>query len=119
MSDQFGVPGLQPEDLAQKLADGEAIILLDVREPVELKYAALKTAVVHVPLSRMAAEHLASLPPPIDAPTDREIVVICHHGVRSAQVTAWLRSHGYSQVYNLDGGIDAYARDVDPGIGRY
>lgn len=103
----------------RKLAGGEAVILLDVREPVELTYAALETAVVHVPLSRLAAEGRAALPPPLDAPTDEEIVVFCHHGVRSARVTAWLRGLGYSEVYNLEGGIDAYARDVDLGIGRY
>lgn len=119
MLGQGHVPAYQAANLAQRFADGEDITVLDVREPYELHVAALKTAVVHVPLSRMAAERLASLPPPLEAPTDREIVVMCHHGVRSAQVTAWLRHEGYSQVYNLEGGIDAYARDIDPSIGRY
>ncbi len=119
MLGQSQVPGYHAAELAQKLADDEDVVVLDVREDYELHVAALKTAVVHVPMSRMAAERLASLPPPLDAPTDQEIVVMCHHGVRSAQVTAWLRQQGYTQVYNLEGGIDAYARDVDPGIGRY
>ena len=49
----------------------------------------------------------------------RPLVVICHHGNRSAQVTAWLLDLGWESVYNLSGGIDAYARQVDPAIGLY
>lgn len=119
MFGQNGVPGYQPGDVARKLADGEDIVVLDVREPYELRIVALSIHVVHVPMSRMVAERLASLPPPLDSPSEQEIVVMCHHGVRSAQVTAWLRQQGYPRVFNLEGGIDAYARDVDPSIGRY
>jgi rhodanese-related sulfurtransferase len=50
---------------------------------------------------------------------ETEIVVMCHHGVRSAQVVSWLRQQGWTNVWNLSGGIDAYARDVDPAVGFY
>ncbi|MFN2127787.1 MAG: rhodanese-like domain-containing protein [Anaerolineales bacterium] len=46
-------------------------------------------------------------------------MVICHHGVRSAQLTAWLRSQGWDNIYSMDGGLAAFAREIDPSIGTY
>jgi rhodanese-related sulfurtransferase len=55
-----------------------------------------------------------------ELPRDRPIVVMCHHGVRSAHVVAYLReAHGFEQVVNLSGGIDAWSCDVDPRVPRY
>ena len=54
-----------------------------------------------------------------DLDEDAEIVCICHHGARSAQVAMFLESRGHKDVFNLYGGIDAWSRDVDPGVPRY
>ena len=114
----YGVPGLSVQEVAQKQNDREEFILLDVREPHELIYANLGSDVLLAPLSELAQQGPQALPEEV-LNKDAEIVVMCHHGNRSAQVTAWLRQQGWSNVYNMDGGIDAYAALVDPTIGRY
>ena len=50
---------------------------------------------------------------------DSHIVVVCHHGVRSMNVTAWLRQQGFDRVQSLRGGIDRWAREIDPGVPLY
>lgn len=119
MPNPLGVPGISVKQLAEKLAADEEFVLLDVREPSELRAANLGDGVTAVPLSELARRQLDALPEAIRDDKKAEVVVMCHHGNRSAQVTAWLRHHGWTNVYNLDGGIDAYAREVDPRIGRY
>jgi rhodanese-related sulfurtransferase len=111
-------PPYQPlsvEELVQWLADSNsAVQLVDVREPAELALAQLP-GFLNLPLSQFndwgtdIDHHLEA-----DQPT----VVICHHGVRSAQMCQRLSQQGFSQLYNLTGGIDAYAL-VDPTIPRY
>ena len=54
-----------------------------------------------------------------DIPRTQPVVCLCHHGMRSAQVVAFLRQRGYDNVYNLAGGIDAWAIQIDPGMPRY
>lgn len=115
----FGVPGISPQDLAQRRANNDAFILLDVREPHEQTYAHLGDGVTLLPLSDLARRQLEALPPEIANDKEAEIVVLCHHGNRSAQVAAWLLHHGWQNVWNADGGIEAYAVEVDPTIGRY
>ncbi len=115
----YGVAGISVQDLAQKRASRENFILLDVREPHELAYAHLGVGVLLVPLSELAQAQLAALPPEVTADKEADIIVMCHHGSRSAQVTAWLRQNGWTNVWNLDGGIEAYAVEVDPDVGRY
>jgi rhodanese-related sulfurtransferase len=90
-------------------------LLLDVREPWEVEVAALRldTATTrHIPLSQIP-ERLAELDP------SQSIVCICHHGVRSRQVVAFLERQGFESVYNLAGGIDAWSALVDPTVPRY
>ena len=115
----FGVPGLSVQEFAQKRIDGADLLVLDVREPYELTYANLGDGVLLAPLSALAQEGLDALPAEVTVDKEAEIVVMCHHGNRSAQVTAWLRQQGWTNVFNLDGGIDAYAGAVDPSVGRY
>ena len=89
--------------------------LLDVREPWEVAVAALRLddiATLHIPLSEVP-ERLAELDP------SQPIVCICHHGVRSRQVVAFLERQGFESVYNLAGGIDAWSALVDPTVPRY
>lgn len=115
----YGVPGFSVQEVAEKLANGENFILLDVREPHELLYANLGDGVLTAPLSQLAQQGPEALPEEVSADKEAEIVVMCHHGNRSAQVTAWLLQQGWSNVFNMDGGIDAYAMAIDPSIGRY
>lgn len=86
-------------------------LVLDVREPWELQRCALPQA-THIPMREIPAR-LVELDP------DTEIVVMCHHGVRSQQVAYFLASRGYQKVFNLSGGIDAWAREVDPSMATY
>ncbi len=115
----FGVPEVTVQEVAQKRANGHRFILLDVREPVELLYANLGNGVEKAPLSELAEHQLEALPLVVRHDKTAEIVVFCHHGGRSAQVAAWLRQQGWTNVYNMAGGIDAYAVGIDPKIGRY
>lgn len=110
MTSDAPVP-LLPRDLAARLAAGEALVLLDVREPEELAICALP-GVTHVPLGELAVRQVELDP---DAPT----VCICHHGVRSAHAAAGLARLGFTRLYNLVGGVDRWAKDVDRSMSRY
>ena len=106
-------------ELAEKLGSAEGFVLLDVREPWELQRARLDDPrVANGPMSRLSARGLAGLPEAARR-RDAEILVLCHHGVRSADVTGWLASQGWSRVSSVAGGIDEYARMVDPSVGTY
>ncbi len=114
------LPEITVRELAEWMQQQPDLVLLDVREPYEFPRARLNDErVVHAPLSDLARKHLDGLPEKVKADPAATLVVFCHHGIRSAQVTAWLRDLGWSAVYNLSGGIDAYARQVDGGVGVY
>ena len=104
---------LSPRQLADWLSDPsrESPLLLDVRETWEYELA-------HVAGSRHLP--MATVPGTLDK-LDRatDLVVICHHGMRSFQVARFLESAGFTAVHNLKGGVDAWAQDVDPGMRRY
>jgi rhodanese-related sulfurtransferase len=86
-------------------------LLLDVREPWEYQH-------VHLPNSQLIP--MMQIPAALSQlDQDQEIVVICHHGVRSRQVAYFLEGNGFRSVINLYGGIDAWARDVDPSLPIY
>lgn len=105
--------------LSERLQANPALVILDVREPYELRYARLPGGqVCYAPLSQLAQQGAAALPAPAQD-KQAEILVLCHHGIRSAQVTAWLRANGWQNAANLRGGIEAYAALVDPSVGRY
>jgi rhodanese-related sulfurtransferase len=117
---EFVLPEITPQQLAEWLKSRPELVVLDVREVYEFPRAKLSDErVAYAPLSDLARKSLEGLPEKIQADRAAPLVVICHHGNRSAQVTAWLLAQGWTAVYNLAGGIDAYARQVDPGIGRY
>jgi len=101
---------------ARAACDGPAPpLLLDVREPWEVAVAALQLTGVpalHLPMGQIP-QRLAELDPA------QPILVICHHGMRSAQVVAFLERQGFDAVYNLAGGIDAWSTLVDPSVPRY
>lgn len=90
-------------------------LLLDVREPWEVDLAAIRLA--DVPQKNIP---IRSLPDRLDELNrSQSIVCICHHGVRSLQVVAFLERQGFESVYNLAGGIDAWSLAVDPAVPRY
>ena len=74
--------------------------------------------VVYAPLSELARRGLEALPVAARDPA-AEIVVFCHQGSRSLQVAHWLQQQGWQNVASLSGGIDGYAQEIDPSIGRY
>ena len=115
----YGVPGLSVQELDKKLKNNDDFILLDVREPFELARANLGDGVLLAPLSELAQQGPDALPGAVTADKEAEIVVMCHHGIRSAQVTMWLLAEGWENVTSLAGGIDAYAREIDPEVGFY
>jgi len=115
----MSVPEISVQELAQKLEAGEKFTIIDVREPWELEVASIKDErVVPVPMSRVSAEGQDAFP---EAARDfqAEYVVMCHHGVRSANVTAWMRQNGWQNAVSLAGGIGEYAEEIDPSVGVY
>ncbi|MBE0695845.1 MAG: hypothetical protein IH586_02885 [Anaerolineaceae bacterium] len=119
-NENIPLPEISPQELASWMLQRPDFLLLDVREPYEFPRARLDDGrVVNAPLSDLARKQLEGLPDKVKADPAATLVVFCHHGFRSAQVAAWLLSLGWSSVYNLSGGIDAYARQVDPGVGFY
>lgn len=118
MPNPYGVPEVSVQTLAEKRTNKEDFILLDVREEHELQFAEIEDGVTLLPLSLLAEQKLEAIPEEI-ANKETEIIVMCHSGRRSAQVTAWLQQEGWTNVFNLDGGIEAYAVEVDPSVGRY
>ena len=119
MPNPYGAPETDVQTVSQKLNDKENFVLVDVREPDELRLASLNfNQVEPLPLSVLAREQLNGLPDSMQD-KDAEIVVFCHTGVRSAQVTVWLRNNGWSNVLSMAGGIDAWARQIDNSVGFY
>ena len=97
-------------ELKRRLDAHEDFMLLDVREPDEVAVASIAGA---------TAIRMAEIPANVAAlPADRPIVVMCHHGGRSAQVTGYLNAQGFANAVNLDGGIDAWSM-LDPTVPRY
>ncbi len=101
---------ITPVDLAARMERGERVTLLDVREEVEWRIAHLAGARL-VPLGELATA-LGSIP------AEGDIVVYCHHGIRSRAATELLAASGY-RASNLAGGIDRWSREVDPSVPRY
>ena len=102
---------ISPQDLKARFDRNERPVLVDVRDDWETKLCRLDNA-LHIPM-----EELEFRTDELD-PAD-DIVVYCHHGVRSAAVADYLRRLGFARVRNLSGGLDAWARAVEPSMRRY
>ncbi|MDX8129730.1 rhodanese-like domain-containing protein [Methylomonas sp. BW4-1] len=100
-----------PEQLKQHLQDDPSVFLLDVREPHEFAYAKIAGSVL-IPLQQIPARF-------DEVPADRDVVVICHHGMRSQQACHFLQHSGLQRLFNLKGGIDAWSVICDPSVPRY
>lgn len=104
-----GVPEVSVREAARAVEGGA--LLLDVREPFEREICRIDGA-LEIPLSRLGPR-LGELDP------GRDTYVLCHHGIRSALVVSRLRSMGHSACWNVRGGIDAWARELDAGLATY
>jgi rhodanese-related sulfurtransferase len=102
---------ISPSEAAALLQQGGARFI-DVREPWEFATAHIDGS-VPIPMGEMAARVHQELEP------DERLVVLCHHGMRSMNVTVWLRNQGFEQAQSLRGGIDAWAAEVDNKVPRY
>ena len=103
---------ISPIELQARLDRNEKMRLIDVREADEWAVARLPQAEL-VPLSQFQQRATEALAP------EEEIVLYCHHGMRSARAQSYLKAQGYAHVLNLTGGIDAWAVQVDPTMKRY
>jgi rhodanese-related sulfurtransferase len=101
----------RPAEIKQRLDAGEPLRLIDVREPNEYDIAHVEEATLQ-PMSEIQRWWQ-------DLPRDQELVFMCHHGARSAQVCAALHQAGFERLTNMAGGIDAWSAEVDPGVPRY
>jgi len=112
-------PEISVTELAAKLKSDEKFVLLDVRELPELDQAKVADTRLEVaPMSRLAQAGPEVLSEAVRS-QKIPVYVMCHHGSRSVQVTMWLIGQGYKNVINVTGGIDAYAKKVDPSVGLY
>jgi rhodanese-related sulfurtransferase len=103
---------INPEEVKTKLDRGDSFILLDVREPWEFEAASISNT-KHMPMGDVPSRAHQELDP------DEHIVVICHHGVRSLNVTGWLRQQGFEKAQSMRGGIDAWSREIDNKVPMY
>ncbi|XGV97434.1 MAG: rhodanese-like domain-containing protein [Leptolyngbya sp. BL-A-14] len=110
------IPQISVAELGRLLdAAPETVQFVDVREASELAIAKLE-GFAHFPLSEFAvwSQNIHTRLDP-----QKETIVLCHHGVRSAQMCQWLQTQGFTNVRNVVGGIDAYAIAVDPSVPQY
>lgn len=98
-------------ELKAKIAQNQPLLLLDVREPGEFQFANISGSLL-IPLQQIPQRF-------VQLDKESEIVVICHHGMRSQQAADYLVFKGFPKVFNLTGGIDAWSRECDSSVARY
>ena len=111
MRDEQAIPEMSPHELKRRMNAGEPFELIDVREPFEYEIARINGAKL-IPLGEIG-ERLSELQ------RERPIIVHRHSGKRSAQAVGVLQHHGFTKVYNLEGGIDAWSDQIDPNVPKY
>src|SRR5450631_2763483 len=102
---------ISPSDAVALLRENKARFI-DVREPWEFATARIEGS-IPMPMGDVPARAHQELDP------DEHLVILCHHGMRSMNVTSWLRNQGFEQVQSLRGGIEAWATEIDPAVSRY
>jgi rhodanese-related sulfurtransferase len=104
---------IDPQEAQRRLNSGKAL-LIDVREPDEFRAARIDGArlisLQEIPSEIQKLEELAD---------ENELLLLCHHGVRSLQAAQWLREHGLENCFSVTGGIDRWSREIDPSVPRY
>lgn len=111
MSDKLEVSASEAKS---RLSAANPAALIDVREPAEFTIAHITGSQLipmqHVPAELQRLEGIAD---------ERDLLILCHHGVRSLQVAAWLRERGIENCFSVSGGIDQWSREIDPEVPRY
>lgn len=102
---------LTVHELKTRLDQGNPPVLLDVREEWETARCQLPES-TWIPMGEIVSRAA-------ELSKDAEIVVICHHGIRSWQVAKYLEREGFTNIFNLSGGIDAWAKEIDPAMPIY
>jgi rhodanese-related sulfurtransferase len=102
---------ISPSEAATLLSTSQAK-LIDVREPWEFETAHVPNS-LFIPMGEIPARAHQELDP------EERLIVLCHHGIRSLNVAAWLRNQGFEQAQSVRGGIDAWSAQVDPKVSRY
>ena len=105
------IPHPSPAELQRWRQDGKAFLLLDVRTDEETAVCALPDS-VHIPMNLIPLRSN-------ELPDGLPIVVYCHHGIRSLHTAMYLADAGFETLYNLQGGIDAWAAQIDENMARY
>ena len=107
------IPRISPMDVRDRIAAGEPVVFLDIREESERDYCRIGDG-PFIPLGELhqRAEEL-------EVPEDALLVVYCHHGIRSLTGVAILQQKGFENLASLNGGIDAWSVQVDPRVPRY
>lgn len=101
-----------PKELQEYLAQAETQpLLLDVREPWEFEYCAIKGSIL-IPMGELPNE-VDTLDP------NKETIMICHHGIRSRHMGYYMEQVGFTSITNLEGGVERWAEDVEPDMKRY
>lgn len=100
-----------PAEVKQRLARGEKLLLVDVREPWETEICRIDGATL-IPMGAIPANLQA-----LDV--DEDVICYCHHGMRSLDVAVWLRAQGVASAKSLAGGIERWAQEIDPQVPRY
>ncbi len=112
------IASISANELKGRMDRGERLVLLDVREPEERAFCAIPvsstTTDLHIPIGELTNRY-AELSEANAVP----LVIYCHLGMRSMAAARWLAAHGYSELHNLDGGIEAWSVEVDPNTARY
>lgn len=105
------IPAIGVKELKERRDQKRPHVLIDVREPDEHATAKIEGSLL-IPLGQLMGRAG-------EIPKDREVIVHCHHGGRSAQAVRWLLQNGVKDAKNLDGGIDAWSCEIDPEVPRY
>ena len=108
---------LRATELAARLAGGGPVVLVDVREAWEHELVALPASVL-IPLGELESR-VGEIVGQVGTAADALVVAYCHHGVRSLSAASFLEQAGVRDVASLAGGIDAWAREVEPAMARY
>ncbi len=120
MPNPYGAPEISVHDVVTKQHNDIEFLLIDVREPNELELASLPDGeFINLPLSELRERRLDALPQDLHQNKEAEVVLFCHKGLRSAQVTVFLRQQGWTNAVSMAGGIDAWADEIDESVGKY
>jgi len=109
----MNIPHITVQTLNKKINSNHQFIILDIREHWEVEQSSLSdNRVIILPMSQIAKSGLGAIPEDVKN-INYDIIILCQHGIRSAQVTNWLIKQGWNNVYSLHGGLKAFTEEID------